>query len=76
MTAYVYILRCSDVTLYVGSTRNLEVRLYQHQIGAAAAYTRNRRPVTLVWMQEYENVGEAFGREKQLQNWSRQSALR
>ncbi|MCW2845807.1 MAG: hypothetical protein JWN22_3723 [Nocardioides sp.] len=69
--AYTYMLRCSDGTLYVGSTRDLEHRLYQHQTGAGATYTRERLPVSLVWCEEFENVGLAFAREKQVQNWSR-----
>ena len=75
MTAYTYILRCADGSLYVGSTRSLELRLYQHQIGEAADYTRRRRPVELVWHEEHEHVGAAFAREKQIQNWSRAKRL-
>ena len=75
MTAYVYMLRCADGSLYVGSTRDLFSRLHQHQIGLAAAYTRHRRPVALVWHEEHENVALAFSREKQIQNWSRVKRL-
>ncbi|MEI5675337.1 MULTISPECIES: GIY-YIG nuclease family protein [unclassified Nocardioides] len=69
--AYTYMLLCSDGSFYVGSTRDLEHRLYEHQIGEGAAYTRRRLPVQLVWHEEHENVGAAFHREKQVQNWSR-----
>ena len=71
MAAYVYILECADGSYYVGSTRNLEFRLWEHQEGLGAAYTRRRRPVKLVWQQMFENVGEAFFWEKRIQNWSR-----
>ncbi len=71
MAAYVYILECSDGSYYVGSTRNLELRLWKHQEGLGADYTRRRRPVKLLWQQEYEHVGEAFFWEKRIQNWSR-----
>ncbi|MSZ76966.1 MAG: GIY-YIG nuclease family protein [Actinobacteria bacterium] len=73
--AFVYMLRCSDGSLYVGSTRDLERRLYEHQIGRGAAYTRLRRPVELVWCEEHEHVGAAFAREKQVQGWSRAKRL-
>ncbi|WP_244930318.1 GIY-YIG nuclease family protein [Nocardioides sp. W7] len=73
--AFTYMLRCSDGTFYVGSTRDLERRLYEHQIGEGATYTRWRRPVELVWHEEHENVGIAFAREKQIQNWSRAKRL-
>ena len=68
---FVYMLRCSDGSYYVGSTTNLEVRLAQHQIGEGAAYTRRRRPVELVWFEEFSRVDQAFAREKQVQGWSR-----
>ena len=75
MTSYVYMLRCADGSLYVGSTRDLFSRLHQHQIGVGATYTRHRRPVELVWHEEHENVALAFSREKQIQNWSRVKRL-
>ena len=73
--AYVYMLRCADGSLYVGSARDLHTRLHQHEIGHGAAYTRSRRPVELVWHEEHENVAVAFSREKQIQNWSRAKRL-
>ncbi|KRF18248.1 GIY-YIG nuclease family protein [Nocardioides sp. Soil796] len=69
--AFTYMLLCSDNTFYVGSTRNLERRLEQHDVGKGAAYTSRRLPVKLVWYEEFENVALAFAREKQIQNWSR-----
>ena len=68
---YVYMLRCSDGSYYVGSTRDLDLRLYQHQLGVGAEYTRRRLPVELVWSAECSNVGEAFFWEKRIQGWSR-----
>ena len=69
--AFAYMLRCSDGTYYVGSTNNLDIRLAQHQAGEGAAYTRRRRPVELVWFEEFSRVDQAFTREKQVQGWSR-----
>ncbi len=71
MAAFTYMLRCCDGSYYVGSTRDLGLRVYQHQIGEGATYTRSRRPVELVWHEEHEHVGDAFAREKQIQAWSR-----
>ena len=68
---YVYMLKCSDDSYYVGSTWNLENRLYQHSTGHGSVYTSRRIPVTLVFAQEYERVDEAYAREKQIQGWSR-----
>ncbi|MDE9364625.1 GIY-YIG nuclease family protein [Luteipulveratus sp. YIM 133132] len=69
--AWAYILRCNDGSYYVGSTRDLQFRFSQHQAGEGAAYTRRRRPVELVWAQEFGRLDEAFAREKQVQGWSR-----
>jgi putative endonuclease len=68
---HMYILECSDGSLYVGSTIDLERRVAQHDIGEGAAYTRRRRPVRLVYAEEYNRIDEAFAREKQVQGWSR-----
>ena len=69
--AWTYILRCADGSYYVGSTTNLVVRLHEHQEGRGCSYTARRRPVELVWSQEFERVAEAFAVEKQIQNCSR-----
>lgn len=75
--AWVYILQCADGSFYLGSTRSLESRVEQHQAGVGAAYTRRRgrRPVRLVWAQEFNDVGEAYLLEKQIQGWSRAKRL-
>ncbi|MBE7433252.1 MAG: GIY-YIG nuclease family protein [Anaerolineales bacterium] len=69
--AWMYILQCADDSYYVGSTKNLKLRLEQHQEGKGARYTARRLPVKLVYSEEYERVTDAFNREKQVQNWSR-----
>lgn len=71
MTGFVYILRCADGTYYVGSTRNIDHRLRQHQNGDGAEYTKRRRPVELVFCRECSTVAEAFGFEKRIHGWSR-----
>ena len=55
----------------MGSTVDLERRLAQHATGEGVKYTRRRRPVALVYVEEYSRIDEAFAREKQVQNWSR-----
>jgi putative endonuclease len=69
--AWMYILECSDGSYYIGSTKDLERRLMQHQEGLGARYTSRRLPVKLVYSEEYERVADAFYREKQVQNWGR-----
>ncbi|CAN5458876.1 GIY-YIG nuclease family protein [soil metagenome] len=71
--AHVYILRCADGSYYVGSTTDLTRRLWQHNEGLGAAYTRRpgRRPVELAWSCEFRRIEDAFAAEKQIQGWSR-----
>ncbi|MDD0823072.1 GIY-YIG nuclease family protein [Mannheimia sp. AT1] len=71
MKGWMYILKCSDGSYYTGSTKNLEVRLYEHQSGKGAQYTQKRLPVELVYCEEFERIDLAFYREKQVQGWSR-----
>nr|WP_241747772.1 GIY-YIG nuclease family protein [Microbacterium aquimaris] len=68
---YMYILECADRSFYVGSTRDLDFRAAQHNYGEGAEYTFRRRPVRLVYFEEYERIDEAFQREKQVQGWGR-----
>ncbi|KRB36997.1 GIY-YIG nuclease family protein [Microbacterium sp. Root180] len=72
---YMYILECSDRSLYVGSTRNLEHRLAQHGDGEGSAYTRTRLPVRLLYFETFDRVDEAYRREKQVQGWGRAKRL-
>ena len=71
MKGFVYILECSDGSYYTGSTKDLALRLQQHQNGEGANHTKKRLPVVLVYFEEFTRVDEAFYREKQIQGWSR-----
>jgi putative endonuclease len=71
MGGYMYILRCSDESYYVGSTRDTVARLQEHQAGEGAEYTRRRLPVELVFVQPCESIVQAYWFEKKVQNWSR-----
>ena len=72
---FTYILRCNDGSYYVGSTFDLERRVSEHNEGLGARYTSKRRPVVLAWAEEHARIDEAYGREKQIQNWSRAKRL-
>jgi len=69
--AWVYILQCADSSYYVGSTVDLDARVWQHNQGIGAKYTIRRRPVTLVFACEYDSIQDAFNQEKRIQGWSR-----
>ena len=68
---FTYILLCIDNSYYTGSTKNLDVRLEQHQMGEGSNHTKKRLPVKLIYFEEYDRIDVAFYREKQIQNWSR-----
>jgi putative endonuclease len=69
--AWMYILECADGSYYVGSTKNLERRVTEHLSGLGSRYTSGRLPVKPVYGEEYDNIADAYAREKQVQNWSR-----
>ncbi|QIG44433.1 GIY-YIG nuclease family protein [Nocardioides anomalus] len=70
---HAYILRCRDDTYYVGSTRDLDARLWQHNHSEdGATYTRRRRPVTLIWNAEFDSIEQAFAFEKRIAGWRRE----
>ncbi len=68
---YAYILLCSDDSYYTGSTKDISIRLEQHQNGEGAKHTARRLPVHLLYYEEYDRIDHAFYREKQIQGWSR-----
>ncbi len=72
---YVYLLRCSDGTLYCGWTNDLSARVKAHNAGKGAKYTRSRRPVELVFFEEREEKSEALSREKQIKSMKREEKL-
>jgi putative endonuclease len=59
-----YILRCADDSYYVGSTTNLERRLWEHNEGIGAQYTARRRPVELAYSAEFPDIVQAYAAEK------------
>ncbi len=72
----VYILQCSDTTLYVGSTNDLKKRLHQHNNSKSGAhYTKIRRPVILKYSEEFPTFAEARKRETELKRLTRQQKL-
>jgi predicted GIY-YIG superfamily endonuclease len=75
MSFWVYMLRCADNTFYVGHSDNLEVRLAQHDAGLVDGYTRERRPVDLVFSEECVIRDEAFAKERQIKGWSRRKKM-
>lgn len=76
MAAYVYIVECADRTLYTGWTTDIERRLKAHNAGRGARYTRERRPVRLVYTEEVPNRRAALKRELKIKRMRRAQKLK
>ena len=71
MAFWVYMLQCADDSYYVGHTNDLEQRILQHQTGDLQGYTATRRPLRVVFTQEFPSREEALAAELQIKGWSR-----
>ena len=70
---YFYILRCSDNSLYCGQTNNLQRRIDEHNFdkNKSAKYLRAKKPVVLVYSEEYSTIQLAMKRERQVRKWKK-----
>jgi len=74
-SAFVYILRCADDTLYTGWTFDLARRVQTHQLGRGARYTRTRLPVALIYHERLSSRRAAMVRERAIKKMSRARKL-
>jgi putative endonuclease len=68
---YVYLVRCSDKSLYCGTTTNPERRVEQHNGAVGSRYTRSRLPVRLVWSSGPLPKSEAYKEEYRIKRLSK-----
>jgi predicted GIY-YIG superfamily endonuclease len=71
MGFWVYMLRCAGGSYYVGHTDDIEKRVTEHGAGAGCGYTSTRRPVQVVFTEEFPSREEAIAAESQIKGWSR-----
>jgi putative endonuclease len=72
MGAWLYVLLCADGSYYTGTTRtSLERRVGEHQAGTFDGYTSSRRPVRLVYSENFERISDAIEAERRIKGWSR-----
>lgn len=70
--SYVYILKRSDNTYYIGITSNLKQRIIEHKLGKhIESYTYKRRPIELMFYAEFTDISIAIQTEKQIKKWSK-----
>ena len=75
MAVFVYMVECADQTLYTGWTTDVERRLAAHNAGRGARYTRERRPVRLVYVEEVADRRAALKRELKIKRMRRSQKL-
>ena len=69
---FVYILKCNDGSYYTGVTNDIDRRFYEHQNGEnTRCYTYRKRPLTIVFCEEFSDVNQAIALEKQIKGWTR-----
>jgi predicted GIY-YIG superfamily endonuclease len=71
MAFFVYILKCSDDSYYVGHTEDLERRLFEHNNKVFKGFTSSRLPVQLMFKQQFDLRDDAFVAERKIKDWSR-----
>ena len=69
-SSFVYIVRCSDCSLYVGHTANVEERVKVHNEDRGALWTASRRPVAIAYQETHPSEDDAIARERQLKRWT------
>jgi len=74
-SAFVYLLRCADGSLYCGWTTDVEQRLAKHRAGTASRYTRSRLPLELAWSRSVASRSEAMREEARIKRLPRDRKL-
>jgi putative endonuclease len=72
---YLYIIRCSDNSLYTGITTDVPRRVKEHNQKSGGSYTRTRTPVELVYQELHPTQSSALKRESQIKKWPRAKKL-
>ena len=73
---YVYILLCSDGSLYTGASNNPDARLADHKNGKGGRYTRSHKPIKRVYLEELKSKPEALKREARIKSWRREEKIK
>jgi putative endonuclease len=72
---FVYILLCSDGSLYTGISIDPQKRFLDHQKGRGGAYTRSHKPIKIIYTEKQPNKSSALKREAQIKRWPRQKKI-
>lgn len=72
---YLYILLCSDRSLYTGIAKNIESRLKVHISGKGSKYVKSRIPFRLIYQERLSGKSSALKREFEIKSWSREEKI-
>lgn len=73
---FVYVLLCSDNSLYTGSSNNPQARFEDHKNGKGGRYTRSHKPKKLIYTEELESKSAALKREIEIKSWTRDEKIK
>ena len=73
---YVYVLLCSDDTLYTGASNDVEKRFLDHKNGKGGRYTRSHKVIKIVYSEKLASKSEALKREAEIKNWKREKKIK
>jgi len=71
MSFFTYIARCNDNSLYTGYCKDIDSREKKHNLGEGAKYTKQRRPIKIIYFEKFDTKIEAMKKERQIKKWSK-----
>ena len=72
---FIYLIECSDKSIYTGITTDIERRLKEHSSGKGGSYTRSKKVKKVLYTEEYPDRGSALKRESEIKSWTREKKL-
>ena len=72
---FVYVMSSKSGVLYIGSTNDLERRVFEHKQGLIEGFTKKYKVTRLVYVEEFDGPAEMVARERQLKGWTRRRKL-
>lgn len=72
---FVYLIECSDKSIYTGITTDVVRRFNEHKNGIGGHYTKSKQVVKVLYTEQYKTRGEALKREAQIKGWRRDKKL-
>jgi putative endonuclease len=72
---FIYVLLCSDGSLYTGSTNDIGKRFLDHMNRKGAKYTRSHKPLKIIHTEKFSTKSEALKREQEIKSWNRKKKI-